>query len=282
MELLDGRKIKLELLKELKEKIQKLDEKPTLAVVQVGNDEASNVYVRQKEKMGEEIGINIRHINLEESVNENVLLGVIEGLNKNDDITGIILQMPLPKKLNARKIQNAIIYHKDVDGLTDYNAGLLMHNRETAFIPCTVNAVIDILNYYDIDYEGKNVVIVGRSDLVGKPLANLLTNKNATVTLCHSKTINLRKYTQRADVLITATGKPYLIKAEDIKEGVIIIDVGINKINGKIVGDVDFESVKDKVSCITPVPGGIGQLTVANLVKNTYKAYKLQKYIKRY
>ena len=278
MELLKGKEIKLKILNELKEELSKVKESIKLVVIQVGNDEASNVYAKQKEKMANDLGYDFVHLKLNKSITEESLIKMIKSMNIDKEVTGIMVQMPLPKHLNPKKIQNAILPSKDVDGLTDYNAGLLMHSNKNAIVPCTANAVIDIIDYYGIEVEGKNVVIVGRSDLVGKPLAMLMINRNATVTLCHSKTINLREYTSRADILVVAVGKAGLIKGDDIKEGAIVIDVGINSVNDKLVGDVDYESVKDKVSYITPVPGGVGQLTVANLAKNTYKSYKLKKY----
>ena len=278
MELLKGKEIKLKILNELKEELSKVKESIKLVVIQVGNDEASNVYAKQKEKMANDLGYDFVHLKLNKSITEESLIKMIKSMNIDKEVTGIMVQMPLPKHLNPKKIQNAILPSKDVDGLTDYNAGLLMHSNKNAIVPCTANAVIDIIDYYGIEVEGTNVVIVGRSDLVGKPLAMLMINRNATVTLCHSKTINLREYTSRADILVVAVGKAGLIKGDDIKEGAIVIDVGINSVNDKLVGDVDYESVKDKVSYITPVPGGVGQLTVANLDKNTYKSYKLKKY----
>ena len=192
-------------------------------------------------------------------------------------VDGILMQLPIPKRFNVKKIQNAILPYKDVDGLTDVNMGRLFHN-EDSLVPCTPMGIIDLLDYYNIDIEGKNVVIIGRSDLVGKPLASLMINRNATVTLCHSKTINLDFYTKNADILVVAIGKPNFIKRDSVKDGAVIIDVGINRMaNGMLCGDVDFDDVKDKVSYITPVPGGVGQMTVAELALNTYKAHILRK-----
>ena len=275
MELLDGKKVRQKMLSELKEQIKK--EKVGLAVIQVGEDEASKVYVRQKEKMAEELGFKFEHIKFDESVSEEALLNKIDELNENDLIDGILVQMPIPKHLNASVVQNRINPLKDVDGLTDVNAGCLMHNKD-ALVPCTPQGIIDLLKYYGIEFSGKNVTIIGRSDLVGKPLASLMINNNATVTLCHSKTKNLSLFTTNADILIVAVGKAKLIKKDYVKEGAIIVDVGINRQeDGKLCGDVDFENIKDKVSYITPVPGGVGQMTVAELAKNTYKAHILRK-----
>lgn len=277
MILLDGKEVKLKVLEELKEKLTKLDRNLGLVVIQVGNDPASNVYVRQKNKMAENLGYNFNHIKLDSNITEEELLSIINELNNNDLVDGILVQMPIPKSLDTKKIQNAIMPDKDVDGLTDINMGRLVHNRES-LVPCTPIGIIDLLDYYNIPIEGKNVVIIGRSDLVGKPMATLMTNRNATVTLCHSKTSNLEIYTKSADILVAAIGIPKYIKENMVKEGAVIIDVGINRMeDNSLCGDVDFDNVKDKVSYITPVPGGVGQMTVAELAVNTYKAHVLRK-----
>ena len=277
MKLLDGKEVKLKILKDLKQKLLNLNEKLGLVVIQIGNDPASDVYVRQKKKMAEDLGYNFNHINLDENVNEDEILAIIDKLNNDDMVDGILVQMPIPSILNVKRIQNAILPYKDVDGLTDINIGKLVHN-EDSLVACTPMGIIDLLDYYNIDIEGKNVVIIGRSDLVGKPLASLMINRNATVTLCHSKTINLDFYTKNADILVVAIGKPNFIKRDSVKDGAVIIDVGINRMaNGMLCGDVDFDDVKDKVSYITPVPGGVGQMTVAELALNTYKAHMLRK-----
>lgn len=277
MKILDGKEVKLKILEDLKQKLLNLNEKLGLVVIQIGNDPASDVYVRQKKKMAEDLGYNFNHINLDENVNEDEILAIIDKLNNDDMVDGILVQMPIPSTLNVKRIQNAILPYKDVDGLTDINIGKLVHN-EDSLVACTPMGIIDLLDYYNIDIEGKNVVIIGRSDLVGKPLASLMINRNATVTLCHSKTINLDFYTKNADILVVAIGKPNFIKRDSVKEGAVIIDVGINRMsNGMLCGDVDFDDVKDKVSYITPVPGGVGQMTVAELALNTYKAHMLRK-----
>lgn len=273
MELLDGKVVKAKLLEDLKDKINKLDTKLGLTVIQVGEDPASSVYVRQKNKMAENLGFNFNHIKLDENIKEEELLNIIEKLNKDDNVDGILVQMPIPNHLNAKKVQNAILPCKDVDGLTDINMGKLSHNIDS-LVPCTPMGIIDLLKYYNIDISGKNVVIIGRSDLVGKPLASLMTNNDATVTLCHSKTKNLSFYTKNADILVVAIGRANFIKKEDVKDGAVIVDVGINRMeDGKLCGDVLFEEVKDKASYISPVPGGVGQMTVAELGYNTYKAH---------
>lgn len=273
MELLDGKVVKARLLEDLKSKIEKLNVKLGLTVIQVGEDPASSVYVRQKNKMAESLGFNFNHIKLDENIKEKELLNIIEELNNDDNVDGILVQMPIPNHLNAKKVQNAILPCKDVDGLTDINMGRLSHNIDS-LVPCTPMGIIDLLKHYNIDISGKNVVIIGRSDLVGKPLASLMTNNDATVTLCHSKTKNLSFYTKNADILVAAIGRANFIKKEDVKDGAIIVDVGINRMeDGKLCGDVLFEEVKDKASYITPVPGGVGQMTVAELGYNTYKAH---------
>lgn len=277
MKLLDGKEVKLKILEDLKQKLLNLNEKLGLVVIQIGNDPASDVYVRQKKKMAEDLGYNFNHINLDENVNEDEILAIIDKLNNDDMVDGILVQMPIPSTLNVKRIQNAILTYKDVDGLTDINIGKLVHN-EDSLVACTPMGIIDLLDYYNIDIEGKNVVIIGRSDLVGKPLASLMINRNATVTLCHSKTINLDFYTKNADILVVAIGKPNFIKRDSVKDGAVIIDVGINRMaNGMLCGDVDFDDVKNKISYITPVPGGVGQMTVAELALNTYKAHMLRK-----
>lgn len=276
MKLLDGKIVKKTVLAELKEKVSKEKRPLGLVVIQVGEDPASVVYVRQKAKMAEKVDFNFNHVKLDSSVSEEELLNKIDEFNNDDNVDGILVQMPIPKHLNPKTIQNAISPLKDVDGLTDINMGRLMHNEE-ALVPCTPLGIMDLLKHYGIEVAGKRVVVVGRSDLVGKPMLALMINADATVTLCHSKTKDMSKITKKADILIAAVGKANFIKAEDIRKGCVVIDVGINRMSdGSLCGDVDFNSVKDKVSYITPVPGGVGQMTVAELGMNTYKAYLLR------
>lgn len=277
MKLLDGNKVKKKILVDLKKELSNIDKKLGLAVIQIGNDPASDVYLKQKEKMAKELNYNFKHYHLSDTVEEYIVLEMIKFLNMDDTVDGILVQMPIPSHLNVNNIQNQIDANKDVDGLTDINIGKLVQNIDT-LIPCTPAGIMDMLNYYNIKLSGKNVTIIGRSDLVGKPLANLMSNQDATVTLCHSKTNDLKEHTKSADILVVAIGKPNFITKDYIKDGTIVIDVGINRIkNNKLCGDVNFEDVKDKVSYITPVPGGIGQITVAELGKNVYKAYSLKK-----
>ena len=272
MIILDGKKLKEERLKALKNKIKDL--KLSLAVIQIGNDEASSVYINQKKKACENLNVEFSHIKLEENITETKLLNIIKDLN-NSDVTGILLQLPIPNHLNKMTLQNAIDYKKDVDGLNVINVNRLINN-EKGLLPCTAKGIINMLKAYNIELAGKHVVIVGRSNLVGRPVSNLFLNENATVTICHSKTKNLNEITKLADILIAATGKKHLITAEMIKQGAIIVDVGINKIDGTLYGDVDYENVKEKTSYITPVPGGIGPMTICCLMENIYEAYLLQ------
>ena len=274
--ILDGKVIKQDILNDLKEEVISLEEKPKLVVIQIGNDEASNVYIKQKKKMCEYIGYNYEQIKLEESIKTDEVLTIIEKLNKDNQVNGILVQMPLPEHLDSMLIQSAVLPIKDVDGLSDVNSGMLLHQKDGLY-PCTPYGIMEILKRYNIDVASKNVTIVGRSNLVGKPLAMMMLNENATVTICHSKTKNLEQFTKKADILIVAVGKKHLINKDMVKDGAVVIDVGINKIEDKLYGDVDFDSVKDKASYITPVPGGVGQMTVAMLAVNVLKAYKLQR-----
>lgn len=274
--LLEARELKKNILEELKAEITKNNDKIGLAIIQIGDDKASDIYVNQKEKMANFLGFNYKHYKYNSNVSEKELIEKIIELNNNDNINGILVQLPIPKKLNKDKIINSIDYRKDVDGLTDINVGRLVSGKG-CLIPCTPLGIINLLDYYNIEVENKNVVIVGRSMLVGKPISSLLINKNATVTVCHSKTKNLKEYTKNADILIVAIGKANFITKDMIKENSIIIDVGINRVGKKLCGDVNFDEVIDKASMITPVPGGIGQMTVASLAQNTYKSYKLTK-----
>ena len=274
MILLDGRKLRDKKLDILKDKVSSLDRKLTLVVIQVGNDEASNVYVEQKKKMAEYVGYNFIHKKLDDNISESDLLEIIDNYNKDKVVDGILVQMPLPKHINEVVIQNKILYYKDVDGLSDINMGRLVHGRDS-LVACTAKGIVSLLDEYNIDLEGKNVVIVGRSNLVGKPLFNLLLNRDATVTIVHSKSQNIENISRYADILIVAVGKKAFIKKNMVKEGAIVIDVGINRFDGKLYGDVDFDEVSDIVSYITPVPGGVGPMTVTELGFNVLEAYYL-------
>ena len=272
--IIDGKKVSLELKEELIKKVSLLDKKLTLVVISVGNDEASRVYVKQKEKMALKVGYDFLNLHFD-LIEENDLIKKIEELNNAPKITGIIVQLPLPGYLNKDNILNKISPLKDVDGLTNNNLLKLVKKQE-GLVPCTPKGIISLLDYYKIDVVGKNVVIVGRSELVGLPLFHLLLNKNATVTLCHSKTKDLKYYTKEADILIVAVGKSEFITPDMIKENACLIDVGINRVDGKLYGDCDRNCI-DKSSLITPVPGGVGPMTVISLMENVYLANELQK-----
>lgn len=274
--IMDGKSLKGEILSGLAEEVKVLDKVPTLCVIQVGDDEASNVYINQKRKMCNDIGYNFIHEKYDDSITEDELLKNIERFNSNDNIDAILVQMPLPSGINEKNIQNAVNKYKDVDGLNDSNIVDLISGRD-ALYPCTACGVVNLLDKYGVILEGSNVVIVGRSSLVGMPLFHMLENRNATVTLCHSKTRNLQSITKNADIIISATGVKGLIKEDMVNNNAVVVDVGITRENGKLYGDVDFDSVSKKASLITPVPGGVGPMTIASLAQNVLKAYKMQK-----
>jgi len=267
---LSGREPAQAVLLNLKRRVEALPKKPSLAIILVGNDPASEVYVSNKMKKAEEVGIIASLIRLPENVPERELLELVEKLNNDNDIDGFIVQAPLPDHINQDRIINAIKPEKDVDGWTISNLGKLFAGVP-GFLPATPAGIIKILDYYNIDVDGKNAVVVGRSNVVGKPTAILLLRKNATVTICHSKTKNLAEHTRKADILVVAAGKQGLITANMVKEGAVVIDVGINKTAAGIVGDVVFNDVIKKAYC-TPVPGGVGPLTVAMLLENVVEA----------
>ena len=270
---IDGKFFSTVIKDELKEYVEKLDIKPGMAVIQIGDDLASNVYIKNKEKAANYIGINYSHFKFNATVLEEEVINKINELNEDKGIDGIIVQLPIPKHLNEKKIINMINPDKDIDGLTIMNSGKLINN-EDCLVSCTPQGIIELLNRSNIDIDGKNVVIVGRSILVGKPLFNLFLNNNATVTICHSHTKNLASITKNADILVVAIGKAKFITKDMVKDGSIVIDVGINRIDNKLYGDVDYDNVVDKVSLITPVPGGVGPMTVAMLMYNVVKSYK--------
>ena len=276
--IMDGKSIKKKILDELKDEVNNLDEKPNFVVIQVGNNEASNVYIKQKAKMAEYIGYGYTHMKLNEDITQEELLRKIDELNNDDNIHGIMVQMPLPSHIDTNTIQNAVLPVKDIDGLSDMNAGILFHGKDALF-SCTPYGVMELLKRYDVEISGKHAVVVGRSNLVGKPMASMLINEGATVTVCNSKTEDLAKYTKDADILIVTVGKPKLITEDMVCDGAVVIDVGITRLDTGLCGDVDFDGVVNKASYITPVPGGVGPMTVAMLGANILKAYKLQKKI---
>lgn len=273
--ILDGKSIKSRIMDELRDEVTLLSVKPKLVVIQVGNNEASNVYIKQKNNMCNYIGYDFEHIKLESNVTTEMVLDVIDGLNKDSGVNGILVQLPLPLGIDSNRIVNAVSPLKDVDGLTDLNNGMLFHNKD-ALYSCTPYGVMELLDRYNISVSGKNVVIVGRSNLVGKPMSMMMLNKDATVIMCHSKTKNLSEFTKNADILVVAVGRPNFITCDMVSDNTIVIDVGISRTEKGLCGDVDFNSVKDKCSYITPVPGGVGPMTVAMLAKNILKAYKMQ------
>lgn len=270
-QLIDGKAISLQIKNELKEEVAGLKEKgicPCLAVIQVGNDPASSVYVNNKKKACAYIGIESLSYELDETISQETLLSIIDELNHNEMVHGILVQLPLPKHMDEEAIIKAISPEKDVDGFHPETVGNMCIGSK-GFLPCTPAGVIQLLKRSNIDISGKECVVVGRSNIVGKPMAMLLLRENGTVTIAHSKTRDLKEVTKRADILVAAVGKPKFITAEYVKEGAVIIDVGIHrKGDGKLCGDVDFDDVLDKVSAITPVPGGVGPMTIAMLMNN--------------
>ncbi|PIR12691.1 bifunctional methylenetetrahydrofolate dehydrogenase/methenyltetrahydrofolate cyclohydrolase FolD [Candidatus Falkowbacteria bacterium CG11_big_fil_rev_8_21_14_0_20_39_10] len=274
VKVLDGKKLSQKIKNDLKREIKNLSLKPGLAIVLVGQNPASKIYVKQKSKIGAEIGIKTTIHKLPSSVAEKKLLELINKLNKNKNVHGIIVQLPLPKRINPAKVIKTIDPKKDVDGFHPLNAGNLFLGQKS-FVPATPAGIMELLNSYKIKIAGRHSVVVGRSNIVGKPIALLLLEKNATVTICHSQTKNLSQITHQADILISAVGQPNLIKKNMIKKGVVIIDVGINRLgNKKIVGDVDFKNCKSMARAITPVPNGVGPMTIAMLMKNCVEAAK--------
>ena len=279
--ILDGKQTAKKITDELKLKVQNLDKKPSLAVIMAGNNPASEVYVKNKEKKALEIGFNSIIKKTDENITKEELLKIIKELNEDDNINAILLQLPLPKYLNEKDFLDKIDPKKDVDGFCSYNLGKLLKNDSPYAIPCTPKGIVRLLDEYNIDIESKIALVIGRSNIVGKPVSILLLNRNSTVIMTHTKTKNLENLTKTADILICAAGKKEMIKKEMIKENAVIIDVGITRDNdGKLKGDVDFNDVKEKASYITPVPGGIGPMTIAMLMENTYELYKIQKGIK--
>lgn len=268
-----AKEIKLKIKKEIEERKEQGESIPKVASILVGDDGGSIFYQNNQEKIAKELGMEFSKINLPESCSEEELEGVIEELNDDEGINGIMLLVPLPKHMNTKKITSKINPEKDIDCLTDISVGRF-YKGENSFIPCTPKSVMTILKTLKVDIEGKNAVVVGRSDIVGKPVAQLLLNENATVTICHSRTANLKEVTNKADILVVAIGKPHFITKEYVKEGAVVIDVGTSSLNGKITGDVDTEDVLEKASMVTPVPGGVGALTTTLLLSSAHEANK--------
>ena len=264
-------------LEELKDKVKKSVKKPGLAVILANDDPSSRIYVASKEKNSLNLGYKSCVYRFDSSITQGKLIELIHELNENPDINGILVQLPLYPHLNESEIIELINPKKDVDGFHPVNVGRLFAGLNPYAICCTPKGIMKLLKAYDIKLEGKNALVIGRSNIVGKPVASLLTNENATVTLAHSKTKNLKKYTKNADIIVSATGHPKLITADMVKKDVVVIDVGIvRQFDGRLVGDIDYEKVKDIASFITPVPGGVGPMTIACLMENTYELFLLQ------
>lgn len=273
--IMDGKALSLKLKEQMKQRIAQLKQQginPKLVVVLVGDNSASQVYVRNKHKSCGEVGIESEVITMPEQTTQQELLEVVERLNQDETVYGILVQLPLPKQIDEKTVLRSILPEKDVDGFHPVNVGLLSIGDE-CFAPATPSGIIAMFQEYGIDIAGKNCVVIGRSNIVGKPMAALLLKNNATVTICHSKTEDLASYTRRADVVIVATGRRHTLTAEMVKEGAVVVDVGMNRNEqGKLCGDVDYEEVKEKASFITPVPGGVGPMTITELLENTIQA----------
>lgn len=283
MIIIDGKEFSKKILEEIsneqKEIVERKNLRPAgLAVIIVGENPASQVYVRNKTRACEKVGFYSETIKLEENISEDDLIKKIEELNEDDKIDGILVQLPLPKHIDELKVINSIKPEKDVDGFSNVNVGKMVIGDESGFLSCTPYGIMQLLEGYDIDVNGKDVVVVGRSNIVGKPMAMMLIQKGATVQVCNSRTKDLSKKLKKADIIVVAVGVPRMIKATDVKEGVVVIDVGINRVDGKLCGDVDYEDVAQKASYITPVPGGVGPMTIASLIKNTFISYQRKIY----
>lgn len=278
MKIIDGKGFSKKVQQQVKEEHEILKDKTGktagLAVIIVGENPASQVYIRNKTRACENVGFYSETIELPASISEDELVEEVKKLNENDKINGILVQLPLPNHIDEMKIINTISPEKDVDGFHALNVGKMVLGDKTGFLPCTPYGIMQLLEEYKIDVIGKDVVIVGRSNIVGKPMALMLIEKGATVKVCNSKTKDLSGKMQRADIIIAAAGVPKLVKAKDVKNGAVVIDVGINRVDGKLCGDVDYDEVIEKVSLITPVPGGVGPMTIASLIKNTLTSYK--------
>ncbi len=275
--IIDGKKVALSLLEELKTKIKVLEKKPGLAVILANDDYSSKIYVDSKEKHSIALGIKSCVYRFDKTITQGKLIQLIHELNENPEINGILVQLPLYSHLNEKEILELINPKKDVDGFHPVNVGKLYAGLNPYAVCCTPKGIVKLLKAYSIEIEGKDVLVIGRSNIVGKPVASLLINENATVTLAHSKTKNLKNHCKRADIIISATGHPNLVTSDMVKKGAVVIDVGISRqVCGRLIGDVDFEKVKDIASFITPVPGGVGPMTIACLMENTYELYLLQ------
>lgn len=278
-ELIDGKKVSQHIREDVTTEVETLRNKsgitPGLAAVLVGDNPASEIYVRNKRKACEQVGIYSEEHRLSKETTQSELLSLIDTLNQDENIHGILVQLPLPEQIDSTTILRSVSPLKDVDGFHPENVGLLVEGNPR-FVSCTPNGIMKMLDFYNIEIKGKEAVVVGRSNIVGKPTAVLLLHRHATVTICHSRTIRLDEVTRRADILVAAIGRPHFITGDMVKEGAVVIDVGINRNKeGKLIGDVDFEKVKEKASYITPVPGGVGPMTIAMLLWNTVESAKM-------
>ncbi|MDV2885549.1 bifunctional methylenetetrahydrofolate dehydrogenase/methenyltetrahydrofolate cyclohydrolase FolD [Alkalihalophilus pseudofirmus] len=274
--LLNGKELAAKKRETMKEEVSKLIEagiKPGLAVILVGDNQASKTYVRSKQKACEQIGIHSVLTTMPEDTTEEVLLAEIDRLNEDPDIDGILVQLPLPSQISERAVIERIAPEKDVDGFHPVNIGRMM-TKDKTFLPCTPYGIVEMLKEAELQIAGKHVVVVGRSNIVGKPVGQLLLNEDATVTYCHSRTDDIAKFTKQADILIVAVGRAKMIKASDVQEGAVVVDVGMNREDGKLCGDVDFDEVREVASHITPVPGGVGPMTITMLLENTIQSAK--------
>ena len=273
MIILDGKKVSEKILAEVNERVKKLKKQPHLVVILVGDDAASKIYVNNKKKAAEKVGIVSEVIELPITTEENELLDIISRLNNDDNVTGIMVQLPLPEHINKQKVITAILPEKDVDGFNPENQGKLMNGIEPYFYPATPQGILMLLDEYNIQIEGKHAVVIGRSNIVGKPVAQMLLNRNATVTVCHSYTSDLDSIVKTADIVVSAVGKK-IVRCKMVKKNSVVIDVGIFRDNnGKLTGDVDFDFVSSSCGFISPVPGGVGPMTIASLMYNASKVY---------
>lgn len=276
MAIIDGKLVSAKVREEIKEKIAEAGEKYgktfKLTVIIAGNDPASEIYVRNKGKACEAVGIQSETIKLSENISQEEIEKIVTDKVSDDSVDGILVQLPLPKTLDEKRVLKLIPPEKDVDGFTDANVGRLALFSDDALCSCTPQGMIKLLDYYDIPLKGKHAVVVGRSNIVGKPMSLMLLRRDCTVTVCHSKTENLAKYTKDADILVCAVGKKHIITADMVKDGAVVLDAGINRVDGKIYGDADYEEISKKAAYITPVPGGVGPMTITMLMYNTYLA----------
>jgi len=277
MELIDGDEISARVRNEVANEVDRMVGTPKLVAVLMSDDPASETYVRMKRQAADEVGIDSETVRIDPEASEDELLDTVAELNRDDDVDGILVQLPLPDHVSEERALEAVAPEKDVDGFHPFNKGLLMEGRPR-FVPATPKGVVRMLREHGVELEGQHVVVVGRSDIVGKPLASLLASRdvNATVTVCHSRTEDLEEHTRAADILVAAVGVPEFVTAEMVDEGVVVVDVGINRVDDELVGDVAFEEVSEKSSAITPVPGGVGPMTVASLLENTVEAARIR------